>query len=86
MSEFDGEVEKALNRAGKASGGLTVLAVAVFVLGIAAGIVGGVGMFLTSLGAAGLLYGIAVIINLLGMQLVVSWGQIRKPEGDDILQ
>lgn len=86
MSEFDGEIEKALNRAGKASGGLTVLAVAIFVLGIVTGLLGGVAMFLTSLGAAGLLYGIAVIINLLGMQLVVSWGQIRKPEGDKIAQ
>lgn len=86
MEQFDGEVEKALNRAGKASGGLTILAVVILVLGIGGGVIGGAGMFLSALAGAALLYGVAVIINLLGMQLVVSWGQIRKSGSDKAAQ
>jgi hypothetical protein len=33
---------------------------------------------LSGFAGAALIYGVAVIINLLGMQLVVSWGQIRQ--------
>ncbi|GAA2162543.1 MULTISPECIES: hypothetical protein [Glycomyces] len=81
MEQFDSEVEKALNRAGKASAWLTVLAVAMIILGIAGGVLGGVGVALSSFAGAALIYGVAVIINLLGMQLVVSWGQIRQSKG-----
>lgn len=86
MEQFDGEVEKALNRAGKASGGLTILALVILVLGIGGAVIGGAGIFLPALAGAALLYGVAVIINLLGMQLVVSWGQIRKSGSDEASQ
>jgi hypothetical protein len=78
MEQFDSEVEKALNRAGKASGWLTVLAVAMLILSIVGGVLGGAGVALGGFAGAALIYGVAVIINLLGMQLVVSWGQIRQ--------
>lgn len=83
MNEFDGEVEKALNRAGKVSGWLTVLAIVMVVLGILGGTLGGAGVALSGITGAALIYGVAVIINLLGMQLVISWGQIRKQDNDN---
>ncbi|MDN3239836.1 hypothetical protein [Glycomyces tritici] len=80
MNEFDGQVEKALKRAENVSGWLTLLAIVMVVAAILAAVLGGFGLALTGVAGAALIYGVAVIINLLGMQLVISWGQIRKQD------
>lgn len=86
MNEFDAQVEKALKRAENVSGWLTMLAIVMVGLGIAAGFIGGIGPALSGIVGGALIYGVAVIINLLGMQLVVSWGQIRKQGNDNTPQ
>lgn len=78
MKGFDSEIEKAVNRAGKASGWMFALGMVTLVLGVLGGIAGGgVGLFL-ALPGAGLLFGMGVVINLLGMHLMETWRQGRR--------
>ncbi|SDE32861.1 hypothetical protein [Glycomyces harbinensis] len=79
MKGFDSEIEKAVDRAGKAAGWM-------FALGVLTLILGGVGSFRDEGGAvwlalpgAGLLFGMGVVINLLAMHLMETWRQGRRP-------
>lgn len=80
MKGFDNEIEKAVNRAGKASGWMFALGVVTLVLGIIGGAGGGGGSFLLALPGAGLLFGMGVVINLLGMHLMETWRQGRRAD------
>jgi hypothetical protein len=86
MERFDDEVERVLNRAGRANAALTIVAALTLALGIVGGVAigGGTGawIFISTFAAAALLYGVGMIINLLGMQLMETWRQGR-PKADD---
>lgn len=77
MERFDNEVERVLNRAGRANAALTIVAALTLALGIIGGVAigGGTGawIFISTFAAAALLYGVGMIINLLGMQLMATW-------------
>lgn len=86
MERFDDEVERVLNRAGRAAAGLTIAAVLTLALGVIGGVtVGdatGAWVFISAFAAAALLYGVGMIISLLGMQLMETWRQGRNPEAE----
>lgn len=86
MERFDDEVERALNRAGRATAALTIVAALTLVLGVIGGVAigGGTGawIFISTFAAAALLYGVGMIINLLGMQLLEIGRQARRTGGD----
>ncbi|WP_335985906.1 hypothetical protein [Glycomyces sp. MUSA5-2] len=78
MKGFDDEVEKAVKRAGKASGWLFAIGVLTLLLGLFASF-GTYGFgFLVALPGAGLMFALGVIINLQGMQLMEIWRQGRR--------
>ena len=85
MKRFDDEIERVLNKAGVAAFGLTALAVLTLIGGTITGIaiggytepVIGIWFVLGAIATAGLLYGLAVIVNLLGMHLMETWRQGR---------
>ncbi|WP_030157416.1 hypothetical protein [Glycomyces sp. NRRL B-16210] len=81
MSEFDNEIERAVNRAGKAAGALTIVSVLMLVSGIVSAFAVGVGLLFGALVAAALIYGFAVLINLQAMHLLETWRQGRRSEG-----
>lgn len=83
MSEFDDEIERAVDRAGKASGGLTVVAIVMVVAGIVAAVFGDVGLLFGGLVSAALIYGFAVLVNLQAMHLLETWRQGRRQEVAD---
>jgi hypothetical protein len=88
MEGFDNEIERAVNRAGRISFGLKVVAVVLVVLtllalsGIGNGSVSyiGFGEALWGLLAAGTFYGLATLIHLNGMQLMETWRQGRRTD------
>lgn len=78
MRGFDNEIEKAVNRAGKAAGWL-------FALGVLTLILGGISEpngWVLAVPGAGLLFGLGVIINLLGMHLMETWRQGKLPQAN----
>ncbi len=81
MKGFDSEIEKAVDRAGKASGWMFALGVVTLALGILGGFGSGNGAFFLALPGAGLLLGMGVVINLLGMHLMETWRQGRRAAG-----
>lgn len=82
MKGFDHEVERAVNRAGKAAGWMFALGLVTLVLGVIAGFGSGGALFLIALPGAGLLFGMGVAINLLGMHLMETWRQGRRSDGE----
>lgn len=80
MSEFDNEIERAVDRAGKAAGALTIVAILMVISGIVGAFVGGVELLFGALIAAALIYGFAVLINLQAMHLLETWRQGRRAE------
>lgn len=82
MKGFDNEIEKAVDRAGKAAGWMFVLAALTLILGIIGGVGEDSGIFLLALPGVGVLFGMGVVINLLAMQLMETWRQGRQPSGD----
>jgi hypothetical protein len=86
MERFDDEVERVLNRAGRATAALTIVAALTLGLGVVGGVAvgGGTGawIFISTFASAALLYGVGMIINLLGMQLMETWRQGRRTGGD----
>jgi hypothetical protein len=89
MERFDDQVENVINRGGRASFWLTIIALALLLFGLFcsawAGAEGGalaaIGILLAAVASAALLYGVAMIIDLLGMHLMETWRQGRPPEG-----
>ncbi|MCD0446072.1 hypothetical protein LO763_20890 [Glycomyces sp. A-F 0318] len=80
MKDFDNEIEKAVNRAGKAAGWMFALGVVTLILGLFASFgTYGIG-FLVALPGAGLMFALGVIINLQGMSLLETWRQGRGRE------
>ncbi|HLU26931.1 MAG TPA: hypothetical protein VKZ65_00735 [Glycomyces sp.] len=77
MKGFDEEIEKAVKRAGSASGWMFAFGVATLILGVIS-ITGGSGGLVLALPGAGLLFGMGVVINLLGMHLMETWRQGRR--------
>lgn len=83
MGHFDDEIESAVNRAGRATAGMTLAAMVILAFGIIVGVASGfagLGIGIGAAAAAALLYGIGVIINLLGMQLMETWRQGQREE------
>ncbi|MEU6858657.1 hypothetical protein AB0B28_07280 [Glycomyces sp. NPDC046736] len=83
MDDFDNEIEKAVNRAGKASGWMFALAGLTVVLALIGDIWGDGGFIFVAIPGAGLLAGVGVLINLIGMQLMETWRQGRRAEADE---
>lgn len=77
MRSFDDEIEKAVDRAGKATGWLFVVAVLTLLMGVLGSIGGLAYALLIALPAAGLLFGVAILVNVAGMSLMESWRQGR---------
>ena len=90
MERFDDEIERVLSRAGRAAAALSVLALLILILGVAGGIglassiSGGawIWVILGALVTAGLLYGLGMVITLIGMHLMETWRQGRRSAGD----
>ncbi|WP_100448052.1 hypothetical protein [Glycomyces xiaoerkulensis] len=82
MKDFDHEIEKAVNRAGKAAGWMFALGLVTLVLGILGGFGDNNGTYLLAIPGAGLLFGLGVAINLLGMHLMETWRQGRRSAGN----
>jgi hypothetical protein len=88
MDGFDNEIERAVNRAGKTSFGLKVVAVVLVVLTLLAlsglGNHGvsyiGFGEALLGLLAAAVFHALATLIDLNGMQLIETWRQGRRSD------
>jgi hypothetical protein len=82
MTDFDGEIEKAVNRAGKAAGWLFTFGVVTLLLGVwvASGPYG-IAFLVMAVPGAGLLFGMGVVVNLLGMHLMETWRQGRRETG-----
>lgn len=80
MKRFDDEIEKAVDRAGKAAGWLFALGVLTLVVGIPAAVGGDLAVFVAVLPGAGLMFGMGVVVNLLGMHLMETWRQGRRAE------
>jgi hypothetical protein len=82
MRSFDDEIEKAVDRAGKATGWLFALAVLTVLLGILGSIVRLEYALLIALPGAGLLFGVAILVNLSAMHLMEAWRQgiMRKED------
>lgn len=77
MRSFDDEIEKAVDRAGKAAGWLFTLAVVTLLLGILGSVGGLKYAMLVALPGAGMLFGVAILVNVAGMHLMESWRQGR---------
>ncbi|MCC3764200.1 hypothetical protein K3N28_14115 [Glycomyces sp. TRM65418] len=80
MKRFDDEIEKAVDRAGKAAGWLFALGVLTLVVGVPAAVGGDLAVFTVALPGAGLMFGMGVVVNLLGMHLMETWRQGRRAE------
>jgi hypothetical protein len=85
MRSFDEEIEKAVDRAGKAAGWLFALAVLTLLLGVLGSIWGMAYAMLVALPGAGLLFGVAILVNVAGMHLMESWrqGRIARDAADE---
>ncbi|WP_112141292.1 phage holin family protein [Glycomyces dulcitolivorans] len=82
MRDFDTEIEKAVNRAGRTAGWMFAIGVLTLLVGIFASF-GTYGFaFVAALPGAGLMFALGVIINLQGMQLMETWRQGRRSEGN----
>ncbi|MCC3764924.1 hypothetical protein K3N28_17845 [Glycomyces sp. TRM65418] len=88
MERTDNEVERVLNRAGRATAALTIVAALTLLLGVIGGVTvgGGTGawIFISTFAAAALLYGVGMMINLLGMQLMEIWRQGRRSQPSEL--
>ncbi len=78
MRSFDDEIEKAVQRAGKSAGWLFSAGLLTLILGVIMAIGGDLGVLLFALPGAGLLFGLGVVVNLLGMHLMETWRQGRR--------
>jgi hypothetical protein len=90
MRRFDDEIERVLKRGGRVAAGLFLTAMIVLPVGVMVGARitvppgSGIEPLWINLGAVtaiGLLYGIGMVITLLGMQLMETWRQSRQPGG-----